>query len=155
MPEHNGKNQGEDIPQSKRARAGSLAIVGYPQVARTCILRANVVLFFSGVTFVLLCFVFVFFTCIKAAAVRSIVTRYVCTPVAIRSYLTTVSSFLFFLFFFCGDVAFAEYFCTILLPFSLCVKSTSIRFFPSGCVFLPCDNGLDFDISLCDTSINQ
>ena len=30
----------ERIAQSKRARAGSLALVDYPQVARTCILRA-------------------------------------------------------------------------------------------------------------------
>ena len=30
----------ERIVQSKRARAGSLALVDYPQVARTCILRA-------------------------------------------------------------------------------------------------------------------
>ena len=30
----------ETIAQTKRARAGSLAIVDYPQVARTCILRA-------------------------------------------------------------------------------------------------------------------
>ena len=28
------------IAQSKRARAGSLALIDYPQVARTCILRA-------------------------------------------------------------------------------------------------------------------
>ena len=38
MPERDGKDQGEDIAQSKRARAGSLAIVDSPQVARTCIL---------------------------------------------------------------------------------------------------------------------
>ena len=30
----------ERITQSKRARAGSLALVDYPQVARTCALRA-------------------------------------------------------------------------------------------------------------------
>ena len=39
------------IAQSKRARAGSLAIVEEPQAARTCILS------FSGVTFVSFCFV--------------------------------------------------------------------------------------------------
>ena len=42
----------ERIVQSKRARAGSLVIVDWPQVARTCILRADFVLSFSGVTFV-------------------------------------------------------------------------------------------------------
>ena len=30
----------ERIAQSKRARAGSLALIDWPQVARTCILRA-------------------------------------------------------------------------------------------------------------------
>ena len=51
----------ERIAQSKRARPGSLAIVHYPQVWRTCILRtffwfADAVLSFSGVTFVSFCF---------------------------------------------------------------------------------------------------
>ena len=40
MPERDGKDKGEDIAQSKRARAGLLALVDRPQVARTCILRA-------------------------------------------------------------------------------------------------------------------
>ena len=40
----------ERIPQSKRARFGSLAIVEYPQMAQTCTLRANAVLSLSGVT---------------------------------------------------------------------------------------------------------
>ena len=39
MPERDGKDK-ERIAQSKRARAGSLALVDKPQVARTCILRA-------------------------------------------------------------------------------------------------------------------
>ena len=47
------------IVQSKRVRAGSLAIVDYkPKVARTCILGVDVVLSFSGVTFVSLSFRF-------------------------------------------------------------------------------------------------
>ena len=47
----------ERIAQSKRTRAGSLATVDSPQLARTCILQADVVLPFS-----LWCFVsFVFF----------------------------------------------------------------------------------------------
>ena len=53
MPERDGKHQGEDIAQSKRARAGSLAIVE----ARTCLLRKfdlqiDVISTFSGVKFV-------------------------------------------------------------------------------------------------------
>ena len=49
----------ERITQNKRARAGSLALVDWPQVARiTCILLADAVLLsLSGVTFVLFCFV--------------------------------------------------------------------------------------------------
>ena len=49
----------ERISQSKRARAGSLAIVEQSQMARACILRLifwfAYVLSFSGVTFVLFC----------------------------------------------------------------------------------------------------
>ena len=50
------------IVQSKRPRAGSLAIVDTPQVEQNCILRPDVVLSFSDATFVLcFCFVFVIF----------------------------------------------------------------------------------------------
>ena len=45
-----------NVAESKRARAGSLAIVDEPHVARTCILRADVVFSFS--TFVLFRFRF-------------------------------------------------------------------------------------------------
>ena len=54
----------ERIVQSKQTRADFLAIVDSPQVTRTCIIQADVVLSFSGVTFVLSCFVtivYVFF----------------------------------------------------------------------------------------------
>ena len=59
------------ITQSKRACAGSLAIVDQPQVTRTCVLRAfglqmSCLLSLAGVTFVLLfCFVFVFMPSLK------------------------------------------------------------------------------------------
>ena len=53
------KDQRERITQSKRTRARSLAIVDWPKVARTCIIRADVVLSFSsGVTLVLFLFRF-------------------------------------------------------------------------------------------------
>ena len=53
-----------------------------------------------------------------------------------------------------GDVAFSEYFCTITV-FSSYAEYV-VRFpLPDG-VFLPCDHGLDFDMSLlCESSINQ
>ena len=96
----------ERTAQSKRARAGSLAIVDSPQVARTCILQADVVLSFSGVTFIL-CFV-----------------TTVC--VLFRSCF-----FLFFCFF--GDVAFSEYF---LYHYRfLFVWRIRRIFFPSGWCF--------------------
>ena len=63
------------ITQSKRARAGSLALVDQPQVTRTCILRAFGLQMpwrvFSGVTFALFCFVFCPYAFVEAAALRS------------------------------------------------------------------------------------
>ena len=59
----------ERIAQSKRARAGSLAVVDQPQVARTCDLRVFGLQIsfssFSGVTFVLFCIIFVFMLSLK------------------------------------------------------------------------------------------
>ena len=55
----------ERITQSKRARAGSLAIADSPQVARTCFLRADVVLSFSGVMSVLFCVISVVLLSLK------------------------------------------------------------------------------------------
>ena len=75
----------EKMAQSKRARAGSLAIVNYLQevVARTCILQENLVLPFSAVTFVLLGFVFVVLPFVKSF----LVLPYGCAPTATHSYL--------------------------------------------------------------------
>ena len=44
-------------------------------------------------------------------------------------------------------------FCTIS-TFSLYGEYVVRSFLPNG-VFLPCDHGLDFEISLCENSINQ
>ena len=57
----------ERISQSKRARAGSLAIVDEPQVARTCILRTFFGLpmpFCLSMVFVLFCFVSFSYFCV-------------------------------------------------------------------------------------------
>ena len=59
----------EKIGQSKRVRAGSLAIVDKPRVARTCILRA---LCFANAMFCF-CSVFLFFAFIGSMTPRSIV----------------------------------------------------------------------------------
>ena len=65
---------------------------------RTYILRADVVLSFSGVTLVLFCFVFVFFLSLKPRPfVQSFfVFRYACAPTATRSCLTKSASFFVF-----------------------------------------------------------
>ena len=73
---------------------------------------------FSGLTFVLFCFIFVFFLPLKPRPfVQSFfVLRCTCAPTATRNYLTTVCVFLFLFLPFCcffGGVAFSEYFCTI------------------------------------------
>ena len=67
----------ERVAQSKRARAGSLAVVVQPQVARTFLLWADVVLPFSGVKSVCFCFVFVYWLLSKPRPL--IIPRY--TPI--------------------------------------------------------------------------
>ena len=67
----------------------------------------------------------------------------------------SVSSFVLFTFCFLEGAAFIEYF--VLLPFPLCMESTSYAFpLPDG-VFLPYDHGLDFrdQLILCEDSIDQ
>ena len=123
-------------------------------MARTCILRVLGLQmpgrFFSGVTFVLVCFVFHLYAFVEAAALRSIVLRYAGVPIATR-----VSFFLSFSFF-CrlfGDVTFSEYFFRFLFVYEERVRRT---FFPSGCCFFYlATTGWIFDISLCKNSINQ
>ena len=94
---------------------------------------------FSGVTFSLvcfgfLCFVFRLYAFIEAAALRSIVLRYVGAPIAthiyIYIYILQVSLFP------------STVFCTIS-AFSLFGEYVVRSFLPNG-VFLPCDHGLDF-----------
>ena len=101
-------------------------------MTRTCILRAYVVLSFSGVTLVLFCFAFaLFLLSLKSRPfVQScVVLQYTCAPTATRSYIALPASFFVFVSsFFCffGDVAFSEYFVQLL--FSRCMESTSYAF---------------------------
>ena len=84
-PNVTGRTEKERLVQSKRARAGSLALVDKPQVARTCILRTfglqiDAMTSFSGVTFVLFfaSFSSLFFTryaFVEAATLRSMILR--------------------------------------------------------------------------------
>ena len=85
---------------------------------------------FSGVTFVLFCFVFV-----EAAALLSIVLRYAGSPIATRVSFS-------FPFVYLELALFPSIFCTIAV-FSLYGEYVVRSFLPNG-VFLPCDHGLDF-----------
>ena len=92
-------------------------------VARTtCILRADLVLPFSAVTFVLLCFVFVILPFVKSF----LVLRYGCAPTATHSYLPDNClrpfSFSFLPFFISLEISL---FPTIFVHFSLCMESIS------------------------------
>ena len=78
--------------------------------------------FFSGVTFVLFCFVFHPYAFVEAAALRSIVLRYAGVPI-----VTRVSFFLSFLSLF-PSIAFVPF------PF-LFVWRVRRTFFPSGWYF--------------------
>ena len=88
---------------------------------------------FSGVTFVLFCFDFVFiYAFVEAAALRSIVLRYASAPIA-----TPV-------FFFFGRYRFFRvFFCIVISAFSLYGEHVVRSFLPNT-VFLICDHGLDF-----------
>ena len=95
---------------------------------------ADAMAFFSGVvTFVLFCFVFRPYAFIEAAALRSIVLRY------FFSFFLALFPSIFF----------------VLFPLFLCIESTLYVLSIRMVFFLPCDHGLDFDISLCENLINQ
>ena len=123
-------------------------------MARTCILRAFRLQtpwhFFSGVTFVLLCFVFRLYAFVEAAAFRSVVLRYAGVSIA-----TCVSFFFFFLFLFIWRCLFFRVF-FVPFPLSPCMEST-LYFFPSGwCFFYLVTTGWIFYISLlCRIQSNQ
>ena len=103
---------------------------------------------FSGVTFVLFCFVSVFLLSLKPRPfVQSFfVLRYACAPTATRSYLTTVCV----LFVVVVVVVFVSLDMSLFpsifvpLPFFSLYGEYAVRFpLPNG-VFLPCDHWLDF-----------
>ena len=107
MPERDEKNQ-KRIAQSKRARYGANL---YPPGVWFADALA---FFFSGVTFVLFCFVFRLYAFVEAAALRSIVLRYAGVLIATR-----VSFFFFFSFFVYLEMSlFPSIFC-IMSAFSL------------------------------------
>ena len=101
-------------------------------MARTCILRAFDLQmpwrFFSGVTFVLFCFVCLH-AFVEAAALRSIVLRYAGVPIATR-----VSFFFFFPFFVYLEMSLFPPIFSFFFAFSLYGEYV-VRFFLTDGVF--------------------
>ena len=98
MPKRDGTAQGED--SSKQAcsfwfvrHSLSVTIGANWYLPGVCF--SGVMLSFSGVTYFLLYFIFVFFDSIGAVDPRSIVLRDACAPTATRSHLTTICVFFF------------------------------------------------------------
>ena len=131
----------EKIAQSKRTRAGSLAIVDWPQVARICILRRFVCMSCLSLVFRFFCLVSSSSSCVHLSRGPSFKRSSICMRPGSHTQLpdNCLCYFLccYFLCFF-GDAAFSAYFCTITVPFSLCMENKSYG------VFLPCDHGLHF-----------
>ena len=87
---------------------------------------------FSGVTFVLFCFVFRLYDFVEAGAFRSIALRYAGAPIATLVFVFVL------------DVAFSEYFLyQFRFLFVWTIEYIVRSFLPNG-VFLACDHGLDF-----------
>ena len=124
------------IAQNKRVRAGSLAIVDKPHMARTCILRAfgsrMSCFYFSGNTFLMffLCFIFVFF--ILSLKLRPFVQPFFDMHAARQPHLVT--SQLYASFFVSLEMSlFPSFF--VPLPFFLCMNSMLYASPPGGCFF--------------------
>ena len=129
----------EKIAQSKRARAGRSPLLishKWRELVSSGRLVCRCHDAFSGVTFVLFCFVFVFMLSLKPRPfIQSFfILRYAGASIATRVFF--LSSFCLF-----GDVAFSEYF-LYHCRFSLCMESTTSYVFPFRMVF--CGHGLDF-----------
>ena len=114
----------ERIVQSKRARAGSLALVDYPQVARELVSFRRLVrrchdvdlwcyVCFVLFCFALFCFVFRLHAFVEAAAPRSIVLRYagalIATRVSFFFPFVYLEMSLFLSILFCTIAAFSLY----------------------------------------------
>ena len=134
-----GRTKGK-LVQSKRARAGSLAIVDWPQVARTCILRAFGLQISCRLSLVLRFFSFTWF-CVyaftEAAALRPTVLR---SSICMRPD----NHLCFFLFFLFLEMSL---FPSIFVPLScsVCTESTlHVSPFRMVFKFQPCNHGMDF-----------
>ena len=101
---------------------------------------------FSGVTFVLFCFVFLLYDFAEAAPLRSIVLRYAGAPIATRVY--------FIILFYLEMSFFLSIFC-IITVFSLFGVYVVRFFLPRVVFFYFVTTGWIFDISLCENSINS
>ena len=91
---------------------------------------------FSGVTLVLLCFVFRLYAFVEAAALRSIILRYAGVSIATR--------FVFFSLLFMWRCRFFRVFLYHFRFLFVWTIEYIVRSFLPNVVFLPCDHGLDF-----------
>ena len=107
----------ERIAQCKRARAGCLALVDKPPVARTCILRV-LMTFFFGVTFVFVLLRLRLYIFVEAVALRSIVLRFAGDPIATRVCVCVCVPVCVCFFLFIGRCRFFQKF-FVPLPISL------------------------------------
>ena len=100
-------------------------------MARTCILGADVVLFLSGVTFVLFVSFSYFLLLLKTQSfVQSFfVLRYACAQTVTRSY-HCLRPFYFIFFLSLGILLFPSIFVPLLVPFSLCNVCACVCFLP-------------------------
>ena len=106
--------------------------------------------FFSGVAFVLVCFVFRLEAFVEAAALRSIVLQYAGVPIATGVSLSFLFAYLEI------DDAFSEYSIFLYYFRFLFVWRVRRTSFPSGwCFFYLVTTGWIFNISLCENSIKQ
>ena len=100
---------------------------------------------FSGVTFVLFCFLFRLYALVEAGALRSILLRNVGAPIATR---------VFFPLLFIWECRFFRVF-HVPFPLSLCMEGTSYVLSFRMVFFYLVTTGWIFDISLFKSSINQ
>ena len=162
MSERDGEDQEEDSPIQACscwfARHSWLATSGANLSPGQVFSLADVMLPFSGVSF-FLCLVFLFFFRCFHWTRRSSLNRSTIgpRPDSHMQFVKTSECSLFCVSFFLEMSLFRVFVLCTIIVFSFLYWRVPWTFFsfPDGVFFLPCDHGLDFDISLCENSIQQ
>ena len=149
-PNVTGRTRERIAQKSKRARAGSLALLTshkWREVVSSgcCVCRSHAIFLWCYACFVL--HRFRIYAFVEAAAVRSIVCRYAGAAIATRV------SFFFSLLF----IWRCRFLCICFVPFplSLCMETTSYVLSFRMVFFYLVTTGWIFYISLCENSINK